>query len=266
MREQLRVQLTPAGTRAAAVEAARGGPRRRRGIIRGVLSRERPSGTLPGDSRAASVALPNFTRLAIESSGGAPSMSHFFAYLSRMKFIKRWGLMHNTYAENVQEHSLRVAQIAHALALIRNRKFGGSVSPERVAVLALYHDAGEVLTGDLPSPIKYFNPEIQKAYHRHRSFRRRRGSSRWCRRSSPTTIGRSWCRIPPTPSTWSSSRRRTSSAPTSSVSRKWRRETRNSPKRSRRSSAPFGSIDLPEVRYFLEVFVPSFRLTLDELG
>jgi 5'-deoxynucleotidase len=89
------------------------------------------------------------------------SGSHFFAYLSRMKFIKRWGLMHNTYAENVQEHSLRVAQIAHALAVIRNRKFGGKVSPERVAVLALYHDASEVLTGDLPSPIKYFNPEIQ---------------------------------------------------------------------------------------------------------
>ncbi len=93
-------------------------------------------------------------------------MSHFFAYLSRMKFIQRWGLMHNTYSENVQEHSLRVAQIAHALALIRNRKFGGSLLPDRVAVLAIYHDASEVLTGDLPSPIKYFNPEIRDAYHR----------------------------------------------------------------------------------------------------
>ena len=91
-------------------------------------------------------------------------MSHFFAYLARMKFIKRWGLMHNTYAENVQEHSLWVAQIAHALALIRNRLFEGDVDPNRVTVLALYHDASEVLTGDLPSPIKYFNPEIQKAY------------------------------------------------------------------------------------------------------
>src|SRR5215471_18558936 len=76
-------------------------------------------------------------------------MSHFFAYLSRMKFIKRWGLMHNTYPENIQEHSLRVAMIAHALALIRNRVFAGAVNPERTAVLALYHDASEVLTGDL---------------------------------------------------------------------------------------------------------------------
>jgi 5'-deoxynucleotidase len=92
-------------------------------------------------------------------------MSHFFAYLSRMKFIKRWGLMHSTHPENIQEHSLRVAVIAHALAVIRNRVFGGDVDPERTAVIALYHDASEVLTGDLPRPVKYFNPDIEAAYH-----------------------------------------------------------------------------------------------------
>src|SRR5215467_10899448 len=81
-----------------------------------------------------------------------------------MKFIRRWGLMHTTYSENIQEHSLRVAMIAHALAIIRVRMFGGRISPERVALLALYHDAGEVLTGDLPAPVKYFNPEIKNAY------------------------------------------------------------------------------------------------------
>jgi 5'-deoxynucleotidase len=91
-------------------------------------------------------------------------MSHFFAYLSRMKFIRRWGLMHNTYPENIQEHSLRVAMVAHALAVIRNRLYAGNVSAERTALLALYHDAGEVLTGDLPAPVKYFNPEIKNAY------------------------------------------------------------------------------------------------------
>src|SRR5436309_15533999 len=90
--------------------------------------------------------------------------SHFFAYLSRMKFIRRWGLMHSTYPENIQEHSLRVAQIAHALAIIRNRLYGGEVSPERTAVLALYHDTSEVLTGDLPAPVKEVNPEIHRAY------------------------------------------------------------------------------------------------------
>jgi 5'-deoxynucleotidase len=91
-------------------------------------------------------------------------MSHLFAYLSRMKFIKRWGLMHNTYPENIQEHSLRVAMVAHALALIRNRMFGGRVDPQRAALLGLFHDASEVLTGDLPAPVKYFNPEISHAY------------------------------------------------------------------------------------------------------
>jgi 5'-deoxynucleotidase len=91
-------------------------------------------------------------------------MSHFFAYLCRMKFIRRWGLMHNAYPENIQEHSLRVAMIAHALAVIRNRLFAGNINPERAAVLALYHYAGEVLIGDLPAPVKYFNPEIKDAY------------------------------------------------------------------------------------------------------
>ena len=91
-------------------------------------------------------------------------MSHLFAYLARMKFIKRWGLMHTTYPESIQEHSHRVAVIAHTLATIRNRLFGGRVDPARAAVLALYHDASEVLTGDLPAPVKYFNPDIRGAY------------------------------------------------------------------------------------------------------
>jgi 5'-deoxynucleotidase len=93
-------------------------------------------------------------------------MSHLFAYLSRMKFIKRWGLMRNTSPESIQEHSQRVAVIAHALATIRNRLHGGRVDAARTALLALYHDAGEVLTGDLPTPVKYFNPDMRAAYGR----------------------------------------------------------------------------------------------------
>lgn len=91
-------------------------------------------------------------------------MSHFFAYLARMKFIQRWGLMRNTFPENIQEHSLQVSMIAHGLALIKNELFAGKVSPERTAVLALYHDIGEVITGDLATPIKHFNPQIKTAY------------------------------------------------------------------------------------------------------
>lgn len=89
---------------------------------------------------------------------------HFFAYLSRMKLIERWSLMRSTQKENVQEHSLQVAVVAHALALTKNKYFAGSLNIERVALLSLYHDATEVLTGDLPTPVKYFNPEIRETY------------------------------------------------------------------------------------------------------
>lgn len=89
---------------------------------------------------------------------------HFYAMLSRMKNIFRWGLMQNTHRENLSEHSLEVAQIAHCLALLRNRRFGGNVDANAVATAAMFHDTSEILTGDLPTPIKYFNPEIRGAY------------------------------------------------------------------------------------------------------
>ncbi|TNI80553.1 5'-deoxynucleotidase [Aeromonas sobria] len=90
--------------------------------------------------------------------------SHFFANLARMKLIYRWPLMRNIQPENIAEHSLQVAMVAHALGIIKNRLFGGSVDADRAAVLALYHDSSEVLTGDLPTPVKYFNPEIAREY------------------------------------------------------------------------------------------------------
>ncbi|WP_172564608.1 5'-deoxynucleotidase [Vibrio navarrensis] len=90
--------------------------------------------------------------------------SHFFAHLARMKLIQRWSLMRSVSTENVSEHSLQVAFVAHALALIKNKKFAGNVNPERVALMAMYHDTSEVLTGDLPTPVKYYNPDIAKEY------------------------------------------------------------------------------------------------------
>ena len=89
---------------------------------------------------------------------------HFFALISRMRYIGRWGLMRNTFEENIQEHSHMVAVLAHALAVIRREVYGGEIDPGQAAVLALYHDAPEILTGDLPTPVKYFNPEIRDAY------------------------------------------------------------------------------------------------------
>ena len=91
-------------------------------------------------------------------------MYHFFAYMARMKLIRRWSLMKSVSEENIAEHSAQVAQIAHALALIKNKKFGGELNADRIATMALYHETSEVLTGDLPTPIKYYNPEIRKAY------------------------------------------------------------------------------------------------------
>ncbi|MEJ2763288.1 5'-deoxynucleotidase [Photobacterium sp. MCCC 1A19761] len=90
--------------------------------------------------------------------------SHFFAHLARMKLIQRWPLMRCVSSENISEHSLQVAFVAHALALIKNRKFGGNVNPERIALLGMFHDTSEVLTGDMPTPIKYFNPAIAEEY------------------------------------------------------------------------------------------------------
>ena len=89
---------------------------------------------------------------------------HFFPMIARMRYINRWGLMRNTRLENIQEHSHQVAVLAHALAVIQNRYYGGQVDPGAVAVAALYHDASEILTGDMPTPIKYDNPDIQNAY------------------------------------------------------------------------------------------------------
>jgi 5'-deoxynucleotidase len=90
--------------------------------------------------------------------------SHFFAHLSRLKLINRWPLMRNVRTENVSEHSLQVAFVAHALAVIKNKKFNGDVNPERIALLAMYHDVSEVITGDLPTPTKYYNPQITIEY------------------------------------------------------------------------------------------------------
>ena len=90
--------------------------------------------------------------------------SSFFAYIFRMRYIARWALMRNTRTENVEEHSYEVAVLAHALAVVGQEVYHKDVNPDRVATAALFHDAPEIITGDLPTPIKYFNPAIKSAY------------------------------------------------------------------------------------------------------
>ena len=97
--------------------------------------------------------------------------NEFYALMGRMRYITRWGLMRNTFSENIQEHSHQVAVLAHALALIRRDILClEGPDPEKCAVAALYHDASEILTGDLPTPIKYYNPQIKSAYKQVERF------------------------------------------------------------------------------------------------
>lgn len=91
-------------------------------------------------------------------------MNNFFGMLSRMKYINRWGLMRNNINENIAEHSLQVAIIAHGLAVIGNKRFGRNLNAEHIAMMGIMHDTTEIITGDLPTPIKYYAPEIRDAY------------------------------------------------------------------------------------------------------
>ena len=191
-------------------------------------------------------------------------MSHFFAYLSRMKFINRWGLMHNTYPENIQEHSLRVAMIAHALAIIRNRVFGGAVNPERAAVLALFHDASEVLTGDMPAPVKYFNPEIKTAYKAIEA-----AAARKLLQMIPEALREDYRGLLAADDADREHRELVTAANKLCAYVKCLEEIgAGNPEFAKAEKALKASLEalaLPEVRYFLDTFVPSFRLTLDEL-
>lgn len=172
--------------------------------------------------------------------------------------------MHNTYPENIQEHSLRVAVIAHALAVIRNRLFQGGVDAERTAVLALYHDASEVLTGDLPAPVKYFNPEIKTAYKAIEAAAARRLLD-----MIPGSLKGDYEALLVPADADAAHRELITAADKLCAYLKCLEEiaagNQEFSKAEKSLRATVERLDLPEVRYFLETFVPSFRLTLDEL-
>ncbi len=188
--------------------------------------------------------------------------SHFFAYVSRMRFIQRWALMRNTAPENVQEHSHQVAVLAHALAVIRNEKFGGQVDPGTVAVAALYHDASEILTGDMPTPIKYDNPAIQGAYRDVEKMAEQKLLG-----MLPQELREVYAPILTVPD--EETRRLVKAADKLSAHIKCLEELkagnlefRQAAEQTRRA---LESYDLPEVRYFIDIFLESFSLSLDEL-
>ncbi len=100
-----------------------------------------------------------------EARSRASQQSPFFAMMSRMKYIERWMLMRSSSSENISEHSLQVGMLAHALAVLHNVRFGGSLDVSKAALIGMYHDASEIITGDMPTPVKYYNREILEAFH-----------------------------------------------------------------------------------------------------
>ncbi len=192
-------------------------------------------------------------------------MSHFFAYLSRMKFVRRWGLMRNTFGENLQEHSLQVAMVAHALAIIRNRMFQGAVNPERAATLALFHDAEEVITGDVVAPIKHFSQKIRRAHAEVGEVARRKLHA-----MLPVAMRKEY-----RPLLFEEKNDRAEweivhAADKLCAYLKCIEEMRVGNEDFAKAAAVLKSqveaIKMPEVGYFLETFAPSFSMTLDELN
>lgn len=192
-----------------------------------------------------------------------PEGYSFYAYLSRMRYIARWGLMRNSCPENIQEHSHMVAVLAHALALISREVFGNkSVSPEKCATAALFHDAGEIITGDMPTPVKYFSPEIRAAYKAVEAVAEEQllgmlpENLRGCyepyiRESDPEVT------------------RFVKAADKLSAHIKCLEELKASNHEfilaARQTRQAMDEMAMPEVRYFVENFLDSFTLTLDEL-
>jgi 5'-deoxynucleotidase len=190
---------------------------------------------------------------------------HFFAYVSKLKYILRWGLKRNTESENVKEHSFDVATIAHALALIRNRVFGGSLDANRIAVIALYHDASEVLTGDLPGPIKYFNPAIAGAYKEVEKEAKAKLVT-----MLPEELRQDYQPLIEDHKLPGDIRKLLKAADVLSAYVKCIHEVDSQNHEfqvaKERVEGMLAETDLPEVSYFMEKFMPSYRLTLDELG
>ena len=188
--------------------------------------------------------------------------SHFFAYLSRMRFIQRWALMRNTAPENVQEHSHQVAVLAHALAVMRYEKFGGHADPGAVAAAALYHAASEILTGDLPTPIKYYNPAIRDAYKQVEAIACRKLTGMLPQRLQDIYAGLLTPADPQVEELVKAADKLSAHIKCLEELKAGNEEFRQA---ARQTAEAVAGYELPELRYFREHFLGSFQLTLDEM-
>ena len=189
-------------------------------------------------------------------------MHHFFAYMARMRYIDRWALMRNSYTENIQEHSHQVAILAHALAVLRNAYFGGQVDTGAVAVAALYHDASEILTGDLPTPIKYYNPDIRDAYKQVEAIACRKLTGMLPQRLQDIYAGLLTPADPEVEELVKAADKLSAHIKCLEELKAGNEEFRQA---ARQTAEALDSYELPELRYFREHFLGSFQLTLDEM-
>ena len=192
------------------------------------------------------------------------SPSHFFAYMARMKFIQRWGVMRNTQSENIQEHSLQAAILAHALAVIARDQFGRDVDPERGMALAVFHDASEVITGDLPSPIKHHDPELSSTYGRIEEAARERLTAMLPDDMRDVYRPLRLCKDRPQHVQLVKAADKLCSYLKCLEELKGGNEEFTHARDA--IEGEIEAIDLPEVAWFMERFVTSFSLTLDELN
>ncbi len=191
-------------------------------------------------------------------------MSHsFFAYIFRMRYIARWALMRNTRVENVEEHSYEVAVLAHALAVIGRDVFRKDVSPEKAAAAALFHDAPEIITGDLPTPIKYYNPELKNAYKGVETVAQEklleklpenlRGAYAPLLREEDETLSR-YVKAADKLAAWLKCQEELKAG------------NREFSRAADETMAALRAMELPEADWFLNQFGEAFTLTLDDLG
>lgn len=190
--------------------------------------------------------------------------SSFFAMLSRMKYIDRWGLMNSTRKENISEHSLEVAIIAHALALIGKKRLGKNISPERTAALALFHDCTEIITGDMPTPVKYFNPQIKDAYKEVEAVAAEKllGMLPDDLRAEYEPFFKKQARDE---TLWSYVKAADKLSALIKCTEEIRMGNLEFAKAQQAITEALGEIDMPELQIFMEEMLPAYNLTLDEL-
>jgi len=190
---------------------------------------------------------------------------HFYAMLSRMKYINRWGLMRNTRNENLCEHSLEVAFIAHALGIINNVVCGGEIPAERLAILGMYHDVTEIITGDMPTPIKYYNPVIRDAYKEVETVARDELLS-----SLPDEISSRYSMLLSESEEEAELWRYVKAADKLSALIKCIEEEQmgNSDFAEARKTIEntLENMNMKEVDYYMEEFLPAYKMTIDESG